>query len=273
VSVNDNLIGNSFGNFSDSFQKLNLNSEIEVSEEKPIDHLDQVHNQIVDDYIKSKGLENDQPTDLLMPYHLRHEQLRNEVKAQAGSLELKQYFKIAFPSLVNDGENFVESEEYEWMCEQVSKGSEYLNEIDFYKPLEDNFQNLLKIDDASMETIFQIAKGEFHENKLEESLSIFALLHFLAPDDPDYSYRLGIVAKNTNKLDLALRAFDHAIPLFLDLELIDPELIVQARLYCADCHLKLGNFSEVKKLLDMVHTEDLSLSDWFDRIESDLPKP
>jgi tetratricopeptide (TPR) repeat protein len=244
---------------------VNFGPALQKKKDETSDHLTKVYDKMIDDYIQSAGLESNQPPNLLIPPHLRLAKLRQEIKNEIESVELKEYLKIAFQSLINDGENFVDSEEYGRMCDQFSESSDYLNEIDFNKSNEENFQKLLHIDDTSMETVLKIAKGEFRDNKFEESLSIFALLHFLVPEDPEYSYRLGIVARRTHKIELALRAFSNAASL-------DPEFF-QPRLYAAESHLKLGHFQEAaveideaKKILDLT-TMDPIWSDWIVELE------
>lgn len=201
---------------------------------KNYDNRNAIYDRVIDEYIESEGLENQQS---LVPSHLRREKIRNEIKAEAESGELRKYLKIAFQTLIDDGQRFVELKDYENMINHLYKSTNYLKKTDKI-PVNLNFKTILHFNEYTMETIFKIAQGTYNDNKLDEALSIFALLTALAPEDPDYLYRLGIVARQTNRLELALSAFINAVSL-------DPDF-VSARLYASECYLKLDQLKEAK---------------------------
>lgn len=211
-------------------------------ESKTPSKIDRAANKIFDDYIESNGLNNSPPNPLI-PEHLRLEKLRNDVKANLDSGEFDKILPIALDALVYDGKNLVEEAEYKLMCQQLSKIPAFLEKIGYEGPLEGNLQTMIQIPDSVINTIFTVAQ----KVESDKSIAIFSLLNALVPENPDYPYRLGLVAHTTNNLELALRAFKEAIN-------IDDDFY-EARIYLADCLAMDGKTAEAKDELNQIEFE------------------
>ncbi|MBA3238165.1 MAG: hypothetical protein H0T62_07460 [Parachlamydiaceae bacterium] len=241
---------------------INIVSKNPTDKKNDEDLFSRSYDKVIDEYIKSSGLENGLERNLLIPPHLRNAKLREEIKSEIEPVELMDYLKKAIQALTDDGPNLVESGDYEEMLVQLSKSSNYLKKINFNEEVTDDLKTLLHIDEHVMETIFKIAQLEYKNEKVEESLAIFSLLTVLVPQDPDYLYRLGIVARQINKLELALLAFAKATTL--------NTTFIEARIYSAECNLKLGNFQEAKNELDEIKNQANEKSidqDWLDIVD------
>ncbi|MBA3238364.1 MAG: hypothetical protein H0T62_08490 [Parachlamydiaceae bacterium] len=240
------------------------------SKTKEREHFDREYEKLIDKFIVSAGLGDNCPPNLLIPPHLQHDKLRNEIKSQVESEELSRYLKIAIDSLIKDGSHCTELTEYEDMQVQFFEAIGYLNELDVTKPMEENLQKILHISDSVMATAIKIAQYEYEENRLEESLSIFAFLSLLNPEDPDYWYRLGIVTYQLQHFELALRAFTNATSLDIS--------FIETRIYSAECYTRLNRLNEAKEELDKIHdlfdksSIDPVLSEMIANIEEDINK-
>ena len=212
------------------------------------------YDKMIDEYIDSEGLDNTPPNPLV-PGHLRRSKLHEDVKAQTEPTELAVHLKKAIHALTTDADKCLDSTEIKELTQQFSDAIAYLDVIDYTKPMEENYRNILHFNDSTMASILKIAQYEYNENKIEESLSIFALLAVLEPDDPDYWHRLGIVAYQTERYELALKAFNNATTLNTD--------YLEPRIFAAKCYLNLRQISEAKRELDVINElyDDKSLTD------------
>ncbi|MBA2368190.1 MAG: tetratricopeptide repeat protein [Candidatus Protochlamydia sp.] len=208
------------------------------------DDFEKEYNKIIDTYIESEGLD-DNPPNPFIPPQLRHSKLREEIKSQAQSKELSDYLNLALETLKTDGVCYVHNVDYESMMNQFSEANENLNKVDINHPLEQNYRHILHFSDSTMQSIFKIAQAEYSNNKFEESLSIFAFLSFLEPEDPDYWYRFGVLAHQLKRYEAALTSFTNSLSLDAN--------FLEARIYTAYCHLKLGQLGEAKDDLDKIH--------------------
>jgi tetratricopeptide (TPR) repeat protein len=239
-------------------------------ENTELSNIDLAINRMAEEVIENRDLENDPPPNLFIPAHLRYEKMRNEIKNELESAELNEFLPIALQALVDDGRNNVELEDYETMCDRISSIPDLIDKMDFSQPIKTDLQTMLQIEDSVMDSIYKIAQLEFHPlNKFLESLSIFTFLHALSPGNIDYSYRLGIVALESDRLELAIRALSNTIKL-------DPEFY-EAQIYLVESYLRHNDFDEAKKEFEKIdainlNSIDRSMAEMIHSIQNSLAK-
>ncbi len=203
--------------------------------------MDIVIEKLLDDYIDVNLIDGE--WNSLIPSHLRHDKIKEDLKADAQLPELSILLECAIKILsTEDSKHYLDLRDYEKMVKQFSEAGDYIEKIDLTKPIEEDYASLLHFDDSTMQSIFKIAQEKYNENKIEESFSIFALLSTLKPETFDYWYRMGIIAHQMQQYAFALKAFTNATYFYPDL--------LGSRIFSADCHLKLGQIENAKTELN-----------------------
>ncbi|HEV8052978.1 MAG TPA: hypothetical protein VGP47_10840, partial [Parachlamydiaceae bacterium] len=139
--------------------------------------------------------------------------------------------------------------------ESMKAINERLLVLDLKNLNDETLQSALKIPDSCGNYILKVGIDKYTHGLIDESLAIFHFLTLVNADEPDYWFRLGLVANKCEKYDLALSA------LAITSELA-PEFI-GAHVYAAYCHIKqhsrentLEELALAKKIQETTQVED-----------------
>lgn len=107
--------------------------------------------------------------------------------------------------------------------------------------------------------IQKLAISKFTNKDLEGCLALFYFLANAVADEPDYWYRLGIVAEKSGNFPLALQAFT-------SVEQLAPDFI-GGHLFASNCDLHMGKKEEAKAELEEArrcfkNLEEKAAEDW-----------
>ena len=232
-----NMLRYKMNKFAKKTRLLTLNEESDARSK-----IERDYDQLLEEYIDSKNLKSETKDSSVLSPNLRRSKLKEQIKADTQPRELLEYLKIAFNALRKTGIRHLLLNQYDAMLQQLSRIRENLNKIDFHTPIETNYRTLLHFDDDTIKCILKIAQGEYNDDHLEESMSLFALLALLEPANAELWYRLGITAYRAKRFEFALHAFTNASTIDTDL--------VGSKVFSADCHLNLSNAKEAKIALE-----------------------
>lgn len=194
----------------------------------------------IDEYVDSLELDSNQENNLLSPA-AQKARLKQELKEGAKLTELDSFLSSSARVLVTEGKKYLEAKDFEDLENALRKIPEIADGMDLNKERTESFQKIFNISDKMMESILKVAREKFEEEKYEDTLSIFALLSTLAPENADYWLQLGVAAQRFQNFDLALRAY--AV-----LTEPSPELM-QAKLLSTQCFLEKGDLEGAKASL------------------------
>lgn len=190
----------------------------------------------IEDYLQTLSLPEGE-NSLLTP-EMQRNKAREELREKAKLSEFSTLVDAAFNILTSEGPSYLEPSLYESMQDDFEKANWKLDEMDLNAPQEESFQKLLDLSDSTIESILKIAIAKFNENRYPDSLSLFALLAMLVPENRDYWYRSGIVAQASGNHELATRLFSASIAL-------DPSFI-GAWVFIAESYLKSNLLHEAE---------------------------
>jgi tetratricopeptide (TPR) repeat protein len=181
------------------------------------------------------------------------EKLEAEVRNSLDLTEFSQHVTNAVRILQNEGQRYLSKHENDDLMENLDNLRYRLANIDLNHLENDILKTTLLISKESCASIQKIGIAKYSEKHLSDSLSIFAFLASLDSENPDYWYRLGLVAQESELNDLALRAYATVLQLA-------PEFI-GAKVFIAQCYLNtkqrdkaLIELAEIKNLLKTTKT-------------------
>ncbi len=184
------------------------------------------------------SFEDSPEQSLLLSPQMRRKKMEEELRQSIKSSELNNHIDPAIKIMVNEGKQYLESEEYEEMIVNFNKASELLSQLDLSEPITEEFDTILSISTETINSIFKVATAKFGEEQYSASLDLFVFLTVLHFDNFDYWYRSGISAQLCENYTLALQAYGNAVSL-------NPEHI-GARLFATECFLKLDQHQEAE---------------------------
>lgn len=191
--------------------------------------------------------EEDPTANQLLPKEAKRAKIEQEVRAFADHTEFGKYIASAYSIFET------EVTEDQTLQKSLSELKKKLNQLDLKEELSDEkLQAILALPEEVQNSILKIGITKFTEEKFEESLAVFTFLTAVADEEPDYWYRLGLVAQKAGHLDLAINALKTVSDLAPD--------FIGAHLYEAECYLNNGMINEAKLELDEAkkcfHTTD-----------------
>lgn len=215
---------------------------------------DAAFDQAVNDYV-DKLLANEELKDIQFssPAELRSK-LEQEVRSAAEITEFGDYISLALNILHNESNRYLQEDEYETLIDS-------LNILEQNFVVEDPDLSSFSIPEESRQLILQVGIAKFNQGLVKDSLAILTLLTTLKPDEPDYWFRLGLIAQKCEKFELASNAFSAAsqmVPDFIDIR------INAAQMYL-DRHMKEEaklEFEEAKRIFESADVNN----QWRDRI-------
>jgi tetratricopeptide (TPR) repeat protein len=191
----------------------------------------------IDNYVDSLNLEEDPIHPSLQNAKARKESMKLEIKEAVKLPELSKNLNSALNLLFSEGSVYLTKEAYEQLIEDLSNASIMLN-VKLEESGNDTLQHLANISDESMKSIVEVSIAKFTEERYQDCFSLFSLLTVLNPAYSEYWFRFGLAAQKCENYELASRAYAAALEL-------DPQL-VGARLFAAECFVRLGKISEAR---------------------------
>ena len=216
-------------------------------------------------------LANEDPTaNKLISPEVRRAKIEQEVRAAADSSKLEKYMTNAFKIMRVEGLTYLEKNEHETLQQNLDKFSERLRNLDPSELTSENLKAAMAIPLENQKSILKIAIAKFNEGLLEDSLAMFTFLTTVDEEEPDYWYRLGLVAHMGGNYDLALEAFTTTSQL--------APSFIGAHIYLAECYCnnrKRGDATtELQKAKDLFNANK-ALEEWqgnIQEVESMLAK-
>lgn len=197
----------------------------------------------IDQYISSQEIGS---TNALLSGQHQLQKMRFEIEESLKLPKLNHQIETAVGILYSLRESYITKEAYEKLLSDLDVAASLLADLDSTKISETDLQTYTKISDESMQVIATIAITKFAQGAYFDCLALFSLLTILSPGVAEYWLRLGIAAFQCEDYDQASRAYSAA-------EELDPDLI-SAKLFAAECDVKLGEIDHAKAELDGAKT-------------------
>lgn len=190
--------------------------------------------------------ESELAQDPLLSPQLKRARLKEELVDGVQMPELTEQLERAVQIIQNEGVKILSFDQYAHLIEAFSEARIRLEQLDLSKSsLKNNWGTLLQLNDGdTIASLYKMGLVKYEQEQFFDSLALFSLLTALNPEESENWYRMGIAAHNCDKLDLALNAYHTAWEL-------NPDLI-GARLFAAQCHVKLHENQAAKELCDEV---------------------
>jgi hypothetical protein len=199
--------------------------------------------------------EDHQPANQMLSPALKRAKLEQEIREAANFTGFEKNISIAVKILQDEGNQHLEKVEYDSLQESLNAVNERLIHLDLKNLSDESLQSAFKIPDNCGQYILKVGIDKYIQGLIDESMAIFLLLTIMKADEPDYWFRLGLIAQKCEHYDLALSALSTASELA-------PEF-VGAHIYAAYCHLKkhskdnaLAELSAAKKIQETTQIED-----------------
>jgi tetratricopeptide (TPR) repeat protein len=215
----------------------------------------------IDGFVESYPFEEDPVRPSLLSEKAKRDRMKMELRDKKMHMKSSQAISTAMDLLFSESPHYLSREASEQLLLELSESNDYLADIGIKNVADSNLQELANISDSSMIAIANIASAKFEEGSNEDSLALYSLLCIFNPEIPEFWFRMGILAKKSDKIELALKAF--AAVLKLDRNNIG------ARLFAAECFLlqKLPEEAKVELAAAKEITKTLEVDQmWLDFI-------
>jgi tetratricopeptide (TPR) repeat protein len=222
---------------------------------KSIDRFESALDQEIEAHVDSL-LESDPfPDNKLITPAMRRMKLEQQVRESLDFTEFGQKISLGVSILRIGCEQQLEKEEYDALIRSLDELKERLSSLNLRELENETLQEALRVPAQCGPYILKIGINKFVQGLIAESLALFLFLTLVNPGDPDYWFRLGLVAKKTENYPLALSALETTSELA-------PEFI-GAYVYAAYCHMKmderecaLAGLAKAKELLKTTQGEE-----------------
>lgn len=186
---------------------------------------------------------------------VRRARLEQKIHNSTSFTEFSQHVSDAITILWKEGPNFLGKEEYLILINGLFILKKKLDLLDPNDLNDAALQEILKLPSNCGKLIHKIAIEKFDQKQSQESLSLLIFLTMVNSDDPDYWFRLGLVAQNCKNYPLALWALQTTAELAPD--------FIGTHIFAAYCHFEmqareeaLAELAESKKILNSTNVED-----------------
>ncbi|MBA3238171.1 MAG: hypothetical protein H0T62_07490 [Parachlamydiaceae bacterium] len=187
-----------------------------------------IHEQVNSLMASREGIEN----KMLSPGEKRA-QLEQKVRASLDFAEFGSYIESAFKIIRTDGPQYLDKADYKSVMDSLDKLNQQLTSLDITKLCGNSLRNALVLPKKIQQLILKVGIDKFITESYDNSLALFSFLSLTDPEEPDYWYRLGLVAQKCENYVLALKAFAAT-------SLLAPDFI-GARIFAAQCYLHSGS--------------------------------
>lgn len=181
---------------------------------------------------------------------VRKAHLEREIRDSINFTEFDRHITEAITILWKEGSASLEKEEYSVLINSLFALKKNLSLLDLNELDDAKLQEVLKLPANCGEMILKIAIEKFNQKQYDESLSLLIFLTLVNPQDPDYWYRLGLVAKKCKNYPLALCALETTSELTPD--------FIGSHIFAAYCYFEMqsrenavAEFDRAKNLYDI----------------------
>ncbi len=151
---------------------------------------------------------DEDPTKIkLVTPEIRRKQLEAEKRKELQFTEFEQSMITAVRIIRNEGQNLLTPAEYDIVKESLNHLNQQLQQLELNNLDNEKLKNALVTPQENLACILKIGIAKYSEKQLEDSLSIFAFLATIDSQNPDYWFRLGSVAEEMERYDLAIQAY------------------------------------------------------------------
>ena len=171
----------------------------------------------------------------LNPWQIRRAKLKNELLESIDLKELSSHHSAAIRILKNEGKSYLNDEENQALLIALDQMRDQLEKLDLRSLDDSSFRKALAISEDVHSLILGMGITAFTRELFSDSLSIFAFLSLIDPENPEYWYRLGLAAQQLEQYKLAIQAYAATANLA-------PEFI-GVHIFSAQCYLKTGQRS------------------------------
>jgi tetratricopeptide (TPR) repeat protein len=198
------------------------------------DQFDLALDKIIEEYVDAKMQEDDPSKNLLSSPQLRRAKFAAEIRENLNATEVENQVTAAISVLENEGLAYFGQEDYQLLMDNLDLLYKQLNSINLSEVNHESLKSALSIPQPVLDLIFNFAIEKHNQQLLFDSLSLFAFLSILKDDEPEYAYRVGLVAQECERYDQALRAYQTASQ-------IAPQFI-GTHIFSIQCYLKIGQY-------------------------------
>lgn len=171
----------------------------------------------------------DFPANSLLSPGMRRAKIEQEVRAGADLTDFQKWMSLANKIMRNEGLNYLEKSEGKDLLSKLDELNLNVNDLDLREVTKENLEEALSMPEKERASILKIGIGKYKEGMLEDTLAIFTFLTAIAEEEPNYWFRLALVAQKVGKYALAIEALDTLTDL-------DPDFI-EAYFYRTKCYL------------------------------------
>jgi tetratricopeptide (TPR) repeat protein len=211
--------------------------------------------ELIEEQVEKIMREEDATNVKLLSKEARRIKIKQEIEESLKMREYSNTITSAVNILKTKGAKYLEAEVFQKLLEDLNKLGERISGLNLKSLDDETLDQVLTISPSSMDAILVVAILKFNEGLLPDSISVFTLLCTLDASEPDYWYRLGLVAQKNEQYDLSLNALAIAT-------LLAPEFI-GTRIYSAQCYIILQQYDdaraeleEAKKLINSINVEE-----------------
>ncbi|MBA2727017.1 MAG: hypothetical protein H0U49_02450 [Parachlamydiaceae bacterium] len=194
--------------------------------------------------------EEDPTQNKLLGLQTRRTKLEHELRESLDMPDFSKHVETAINILRNEGNRYLEKDNHDLLIAGLNKLNKSISSLDPVNLNDETLNAAIKLSPQNLSSILNIGIAKYSEGLMPESLSIFAFLSALDFEEPDYWYRLGIVAQKCEQYDLALRAFAFT-------SMLAPDFI-GTHIFAAESFLKTGKLedaiAEVKEIKSIIET-------------------
>ena len=177
----------------------------------------------------------------LLDLELRSKKLEHSLRTDPSLIESKDHTTSAVRILLSEGSQFLENQEFETLYENITSLGKKLGDLDLHSIKQGDIPSLLKLPKSVCDDILKIGIHKYDQGLIDESLALIHFLTIVDSNDPDYSFRLGLLALQCQNDSLGLSAFARTSALA-------PEFI-GAHIFAASCYIKLNAKEEALRSL------------------------
>jgi len=197
---------------------------------------DEIKKQI-DDYINNLADIPDQ--NRYQTPQMKIAKIKADLEEEAIQSELTEYVNLALQLLSKEAQTYLSEDQNEELRASFLKAEEMLEYLDLQAPWNENFKTLLQFSDDAIDSIASVALALYREDRFDDALALYVLLETFSPETPQFWYQAGISAHARGNEEFALKQYQAAYTL--------DETLVGAKIFIAECLLKLQRFEEAKK--------------------------
>lgn len=211
-----------------------------------------------------KAIRSEQKDVGLLSEESALKKIEAEVRKAADLSEFGEHIQHAV-EIIRSGERYLEKEAFIQLNLSLDEISRKIRLLDLENFTEESLKNALAIPDEAAANILKIGIDKFSEGLLQDSLDVFSFLTLVCPDEPEYWYRLGLVAHKDEQHEIALRALHVASD--LDKNFLEPHI------FSTECYLDLKEYAEARQELNvakdcLAHLENQSWAETISMLEN-----